>query len=464
MPHLPRRLAASLSIASAVLAPTTALAAGLWNFDQGASNYARGGANIAAPSDPTAIYLNPAALAAQRGYQFFGMADFLHDERGFERTPDRIGNPRFCCRETRYDAITNEQPVFPPSPGIYLAGNLERLGLPQLTLGFAMYGPPRSDAKLDPSGGQRYSLIESRHLQIHTALAAGYELPWRKIRLGLTAMTIDQVVDTRLAFNTFLGFAEDSDYDADVDVKARDSGIPAFIAGASVEAVPHVTLAASYQHSYDVKAEGKAKGDVGAALDELGRMRNGDLTVELKMPAIARGAVRFDAPGGGWDAEAAFVYEAWSRNDEVVFAPKQPGGLALVLDNGFSRAVGTIALPTHFRDTWSVRFGGQWNAKPGVLALRAGTFYERAAIAPEWINMGNFDLDKIGLSTGVRWDVKNRAWIEAGAGYQHWFPVEAENSRVRIVDPLSNSEQWQIGNGRYTNRRIHAVLGVGVRI
>lgn len=464
MPHVLRRLAATVTTTALLALPAGAGAAGLWNFDQGAANYARGGANIAAPADPTAIYLNPAALAGQRGYQFFVMADFLDDQRAFQRSPDRIGRPRFCCRETRYDPVANEHPVFPPSPGIYLAGNFAQLGLPQLTIGLAMYGPPRSDATLDPGGAQRYSLIESHHLQIHTALSAGYELPWRKIRLGLTAMTIDQVIDTQIGFNTFLGFAEERGWDADVDVKARDSGIPTFILGASVEAIPQVTLAASYQHEYDVKAEGRAKGEVGAALDEIGRMRNGDLTVELQMPSIARGALRFDAPGGGWDAEAAFVYESWSRNDAIEFKPKQPGGLALVLDDGFSRSVGDLTVPTHYRDTWSVRLGGQWNAKPGVLAVRAGTFYERAAIAPERINMGNFDLDKVGVSTGVRWDVKNRAWVEVGGGYQHWLPVETGNSRVRIIDPLTNEERWPIGNGRYTNRRIHAVLGVGVRI
>src|SRR5689334_14196878 len=107
----------------------SARAAGLWNFDQGTANYHRGGANIAAPSDPTAVYLNPAALAGQEGFQVMAQADFLFDARRFERAPDSAGRPRFCCRETQYPGIENSQSAFPPSPGIWLSGNMAKAGL-----------------------------------------------------------------------------------------------------------------------------------------------------------------------------------------------------------------------------------------------------------------------------------------------------------------------------------------------
>lgn len=453
-----------LLAAAAILLPSTAFAAGLWNFDQGASNYARGGANIAAPSDPTAVYLNPAALAGQSGFSFMAMADAIADQRRFERAPDRLGRPRFCCRETEYDPVANEQPVFPPSPGLYLAGNLARVGVPKLTLAAAVYGPPRNDSLFPPGGPQRYSQVEAHSLQTHTAIAAGYELPWRKTRVGLTLAMIDQFVDTGLALNSFFGESEERSWDANVDVKARDSLIPNAIAGVSTEAIANVTVAASYQHSYDVKARGRASGEVGPDLDQLAFFRPGKLGVELRMPAIARGAVRFDAPSRRWNAEGAFVYENWSRNDEVLFSPDQPGGIALILDDESLRfPVSDIVLPTHYRDTWSLRFGGEWVAVPGSVTLRSGVFYERAAIAPEWLTLGNFDLDKVGLTAGGRYDLGARGWIELCAGYQHWFPVEVTNSRVRMIDPLSTEEKWPIGNGKYSNSRIQVMAAAGVR-
>ena len=457
---------ASRLVAASLLLPSVAFAAGLWNFDQGASNYARGGANIAAPSDPTAVYLNPAALAGQSGFALMGMADFIDDSRSFERAPDRLGRPRFCCRQTEYDPVANEQPVFPPSPGVYFAGNLAALGLPKLTIGLAAYGPPRSDTVFPEDGPQRYSQVEAHSLQQHSALAAGYELPWRKTRVGLTLALIDQYVDTGLALNSFFGESEERSWDANVDVKARDAMIPNAIVGVSTEAITHVTVAASYQHHYDVKAKGRATGEVGPGLDQLAYFRPGELGVELSMPAIARGAVRFDAPSSRWNVESAFVYENWSRNDEILFSPNQPGGLALVLNEGDPPAkfpVNDITLPTHYRDTWSLRFGGEWVAVPGAVTIRSGMFYERAAIAPEWLTLGNFDLDKIGVSAGGRFDFRKRGWVELCAGYQHWLPVEVTASRVRMIDPLSTEEKWAIGNGKYTNTRIQVMAAAGVR-
>ena len=50
-------------VAVVAILPTNAWAAAFWNLDQGVSSYARGGANFVSPGDPTAVYLNPAALA-----------------------------------------------------------------------------------------------------------------------------------------------------------------------------------------------------------------------------------------------------------------------------------------------------------------------------------------------------------------------------------------------------------------
>ena len=44
-------------------------AAGFWTMDRGPSSFARGGANVADPKDPLAVYLNPAGLAGLDGLQ-----------------------------------------------------------------------------------------------------------------------------------------------------------------------------------------------------------------------------------------------------------------------------------------------------------------------------------------------------------------------------------------------------------
>ena len=457
-------------IALAVLllaSPVSAHAAGFWNFDKGVSNYARGGANIAAPEDPIALYTNPAALAGLPGIQFHLDGDAVWDESRFERAPDRVGNPRFCCRETRYPGVTNEMPTY-PSPGFFASWNLANVGVPRLTVGAGLYGPHRSDVKFPADGPQRYSTIEQHNLQIHKALAVAYELPWKKLRLGVTAMAVDQVIDSRLAFNTFFGepmLPEDPGYDADVSVLARDDNNPTAALGVSIAPVDAVTLAASYQHGWDVAAKGRAKGVLGDDIGTIAELRSGDITVKTRLPPIARAAAKFAPVGKRWDVEAAFVWEGWSRNDAVTFIPKQPGGLALVLpESGVSVRVPTIPVKTYLRDTYSLRLGGETEVMPGRLTLRSGVWFERAAIAPKHLNAANFDLDKAGLSAGARVELVRGAWLDLTGGYQHWFPVTVKDNDIRIFDPLAAENRWAIGNGRYENSRVVVMAGIGMAL
>lgn len=437
-----RRMRVALLLALAMLLfARTALAAGYWNFDKGVSSFARGGANIAAPEDPIAIYTNPAALAALDGVRMMVDADAAWDDRRFTRAPDH----------TTYEAVQNDSPELPPSPGLFATWRVRRV-----TLGAAMFGPPRSDVRYPADGPQRYQLIESHNLQIHAALSAAYELPWRKLRVGMTAMSVNQVIRTRLAFNTFQGGPEEAGWDVTADVKARHERIPTAAFGVSLEALPRVTLAASGQLPWRVCAKGRVTGTLGDALDEEASLQAGRVTVKTRLPAIARVAARLDGDRG--DVEAAFVYETWSMNDSIRF---EPDGLRLRMDEGYSISIGTVIVPTHLRDAWSIRLGGERDAGP--LTLRGGAFFERAAIAPQHLSASAFDLDKLGLTAGARVPLSERAWLDLAAGYEHWIPVESRESRVRIVDPLARESRWPVANGRYENTRVVAMAAAGMK-
>lgn len=439
----------------------SAFAAGYWNFDKGVSNFGRGGANIAAPSDPIAVYTNPAGLAGLSGFRFVVDADAAWDDRRFERRPDRLGQPRSAHRPA-YRSVENDWPELPPSPGFFASWNAAAIGVPGLTLGAGLYGPPRADTRFPADGPQRYQLIESHNLQIHQALSAAYELPWKKARIGVTGMSINQVIRTRLAFNTFMGMPEDPGWDADMRVKARDNGIFTAALGASIAPIPKLTLAASGQLPYDVKAKGRVRGEIGAALEEEAELRGGGVTVRTKLPAVARGAVRWDEPR--WNVETAFVYETWSRNDEVVFLPHQPGGLALEDEStGLTLRIDEVRIKTHLRDTWSLRFGGERVVSERFTA-RAGLFYERAAVAPANLSASNFDLDKVGVAVGSHTPLPKGLWLDVAAGWELWKPVDCDASEVRLVDPIAKEARWRSGNGRYSNSRGVLMMGLGIAL
>ena len=159
-------VALSALAAGSVLWPTSAQAAGFWNLDRGASNYGRGGANIADPDDPIAVYTNPAALAGLRGLQLHIDANTVLDTRTFARSPDGMGrNPNLTYT---YEVVSNGETPWPPSPGIFASYNFASLDLEGLTIALGVYGPPRSDSETEdtrpprlPGSGRRSGIASA---------------------------------------------------------------------------------------------------------------------------------------------------------------------------------------------------------------------------------------------------------------------------------------------------------------
>src|SRR5439155_8779475 len=109
--------------------PRLASSAGLSPVGRGASSLARGGTNIADPSDPTAMYLNPAALAGLEGLQLMVDGNMVLDYGAITRTPDDLDGDG---RATQYPRVDNAWQAG-PSPGYFVAYNLKSVGVDKLT-------------------------------------------------------------------------------------------------------------------------------------------------------------------------------------------------------------------------------------------------------------------------------------------------------------------------------------------
>ena len=78
-------LARTLVVLSASLfLATSAHAGGFWNVDQTPTSYARGATGFVEVGDPSAVYLNPAALVANPGFQWLFGGNMFWDEHTFE--------------------------------------------------------------------------------------------------------------------------------------------------------------------------------------------------------------------------------------------------------------------------------------------------------------------------------------------------------------------------------------------
>lgn len=458
--------------------PAQAQAAGFWNLDRGPSHYGRGGANIANPQDPVALYTNPAGLAGLRGLQLNVDGNMLFDGKTFTRAPQQFD--RFDGTYTyEFETVRNTAEPFPPSPGIFAAYNFANLGLPGLTVALGGYGPPRSDTVYpatetgcDPAPAnatsrcnapQRYSMVESHNLQIHYALGVAYELPWLQMRLGVNFMLIDQIIDTRLTLNagSLLGDQpEDPGWDVDVKAQAAAHGVPSAAFGFSMAPFSFLKVGIVYQLPYSVNAKGTAQLTVGDDMAQLATVQGDRIRVRLSMPSIFRAAIQYDDPAGLFDVELAFVWEGWSQNRQIIFAPKDISVNVL----GNQMDIGRVYLNNNWEDTFSLRLGGEVNVFPDLWLLRAGAYYEKSPVPLNRVNAGSFDLDKFGFTLGSRVDFPLGFWLDVAAGLVLFQTAEVTDSQVLLNDPLTGEDLHAVGNGIYSNTAVYLMAGLGVQI
>ncbi len=441
---------------------SAAEAAGLWNLDRGASHYARGGANIAAPRDPIALYTNPAALAGLRGMMFMADGNAIWDNRRFTRASDDINDDGL---PEEYLPAENTNPTFPPSPGFFLTYNLEQLGLPELTVGAGGWGPPRSDTTWPHEGPQRYSIMESHNLQVHYGVGAAYALPFLGLKVGVTGMMINQIIDTSLRLSALPELARgDNRFDAEVWVEAEDNWIPGAVIGVSAQPLPYLILASSVQLPWNVDARGKADiRMVGAGLEAVGAEVEGEnVGIKLQMPALIRVAVQYLDPDDRFDVELAGVMETWSRNKQITFVPD---GIVLKVNSfGTESDVGKITFDTNYRDTFSVRLGGRYELLEDFLTIRAGTYFERSAVAPEYLSPSSFDTNRTGFTLGARVDLPHGIWVDLATGLVLWAPTEISDSKILLKHPITGDGQFPIGNGKYENRQVYMLAAAGIAL
>jgi len=433
-------------------------AAGFWNFERGTHAYSRGGAAIAVGRSPAAVYLNPASLSLNPGTQLVIDSNAVLDHRRFQRLSDDLDDNGIL---TDYPAVQNNLHFEGPSPGLFLSTNLSWLGSEYLTLGAFAFGPPKGFLKYDKDGPQRYAGVESTSLQVYAGGALSYHLPFWNAGIGFSVYNVRQVIRLAqtLPISEFSIEKEDPGWDVFLEAKATDNFTPCGSIGFYTELMKNWRLGASYQFPYTVHGKGTATTTLGEDLGTLADVVGDEVEVTVNFPNILRIGLAYIRPDDGFDIELAWTYENWKRNEEVIFTPI---GVSLnVL--GQSQEIPKIPLKTNFRSTHSVRLGGS-ALLIDELRIRFGLFFEQAAVDPKWLNAVSLDLNKLGITSGLRIDFLNNYFAELGGGLVHWFTQTVENSESRILDPKKGPLTWSTNNGTYSNWRLQMVASLGVVI
>lgn len=470
-----RALRASAAVVAFLsLGATTRLAhaTGVMEFpDNGSEQEGRGGAWVARASDPLATFYNPAGLAGQQT-RLTLQANISTQNTCFTRvkaandtTQDGV-NPG-----SSYPQVCQNGSFF-PNPQLAFAYRLtDTIGL-----GIAILGPSAvgnvtwPDFQGTAASSQRFLLVSSSVLLLTPTIGVGWE-PVDNLRVGAafiagTAPSIDFVN----AAPAVIGTGPTVGNDLRAELKAHDYFIPGFTIGALYSPLPNLDVAAWYKYMSSIDAQGDVTTALGyytkpgfnvvdygdtsipncnnpaLTTNPCGHGNNAKVTVPL--PMEAKLGVRFHQPRGAsalgshmrdpiaqdvFDVEADFTWANDSAFDNLQL--RFPAGLPA--NPGITGA----SLPQnadvrhHFKDVFGVRLGGDYNILPDELAVRAGTFYESAAVDPQYQNIDFDAASRVGIALGgtYRLHVWDGHPIDLMAGYGHVFFASMSNTNPKAA-------------------------------
>jgi long-chain fatty acid transport protein len=490
MPRVRMRvLSALLSAALTVAVAARAEAAGFYLTDVGARGMARGGAFIAAPDSLLAMHYNPAGLAFLRGLHVEADLTLVAMDVSFQRKCPCVNAEAALAEgldpaaldaelEARYaDARVDTNTVLPiPFVGV-------GYGLPWLdtTVALAAWGPhsgrhrygelPSAIRPDFPAASNdmpnRYSGIHMKTIEANFGLGVGIR-PFKnfpilsRLRLGGVLMGYQSGNDQSLHLWVNSGLLspdgpEDPGLDAPLQFNFKESFAVNWQVGATYEIIPNLYFGASFRGkrsiktngTIDVKLPSKVLGeDLADPSDDLVSVQGRNVDVTLSTAPLLRTGLEYQWPGL-FRAELAWVWEGWSAHDRVVITPKDVSFVIL----GTPQVLPEIVAERHWKDTWSLRVGGELSLFEPYVGLRAGYYYEPTAIPPDRVDPSRVDLDKHGVSLGAA-----TTWygvtLELAFQYVALVGEEVRTSQQKQIAPLTGVPEYVtvVGNGDYSGQ------------
>lgn len=471
-----RGLPLLLTTTAVLLAPAGARASGFYLADVGTRGMARAGAFVAAPDSLLALHYNPAGLSLLKGLQFTADLQLVNLNMDFQRkcpcTP--AGAPNAATIDAELEANFDKNPA-QANTVLAIPFLAVGYGLPflDLTIALGAWGPtsgrhnwgelpgPTAPSFVDASRREvtRYSGLEMRTLEANFALGFGMRpladlVPGLRIGGALMGYQSGNRQTVSIFANSTLASAEDPNFDVPAVLEFLEPFALNWQLGASYEIIPGLTLGTSYRGKRSFTAEGTLTADLPTSLQGIASVNGNNIEVSLATAPIWRAGLEYKLPGI-MRVEGAFVWEGWSAHDQVVITAKD---ISITL-NGESVPLPPIAVPREWKDSWSLRLGGELNLLEPFLGVQAGYYFEPTAIAPERVDPSRVDLDKHGFSLGLSTTFFG-ATLTVGGQYVVLSGIEVRNGvRTQIapfVDTAGNVINPEVitvvNNGNYSGQ------------
>jgi long-chain fatty acid transport protein len=470
-----RRFASIPALCAAVATAPRADASGLYFTDRGVRPMGRAGAFVAGADDLGAIWYNPAGLA-DAGTSFLADASWLRFAVDYTRVL-RVVNADNVVTYPADPTVRGSSPVLPlPTLAASWVVDPER----RFTVGGGVLAPyvalasyPESiaypDGSIRPSPA-RYTLssFDGSLLALPGAWIA-YR-PSDAWRFGLGMMALTGIFQANVTFSAcpqrrLLCAPEQSEYDANAQLRVGPFFAPSLAGGVTWVPSARVRVGASWQLPMIVNSESTFRVRMPSAAEFDHASEDGDRAhVRFVLPAVVRAGVEV-VPVQGLRVEAAWVHEFWSAHQTIDATPE---GITIDGVTGLPPKLGVpqITIPRDFRDSDSVRLGGEVHFPIDAsyaMDVRAGVAYETSAVPPAYLSLSSLDFDKWILSVGGSLYVGKRWRFDAVLAhvFAQGVTVDPDQAQIPRINPLPGSAPLEaVNGGRYDASA--DVIGVGL--
>jgi len=471
-----RATATLLCCATALAFAPEAHASGLYFSERGVRPLARGGAFTAGADDLGAIYYNPAGLA-DAGTQILADMSWVNFSSDYQRrsrleqVDPNTGQFTGTVWERTHPSVQGTSPVL-PIPTLAASTNF---GQENVNFAFGLWAPyaaiPTYPETLDNGepAPQRHSLLSlgGSALAVLGAWGAWKASPELSLGAGIEVLAGDfnaEVVLNTCPPDRLACAPEDPAYDAKAQLKAGTIIAPSGNAGLIYAPSKDVRFGASFQLPFWIDAPAKVRVRLpSSTLFDEASVSGEDARVKFRLPWVLRTGIEYRG-FSNTRIELGFVYEAWSMHDAIVATPEN-----IALENvlGIDYRVGSISLERGFKDSYSIRLGGEYALALGDyrLDLRAGAMYESSAIPKSHLSVMTLDLDKVIASVGGSLHLNRRLRLDAVYARVIGFSTEVSTSEAAItqVNPIKANppeSRTAVNAGSYAARA--DVIGLGL--
>lgn len=462
-----------------------ALANGFEIPENGTEVMGRGGAWVARADNPLAGGLNPAGLAGQQTGMILN-ANLTWQSQCFQKAGTYPvgadnGNTSPSFASGAYEG--QQYPEVCKANGLKDVNPVPQLGFNyrvnnQLGIAFLPLWTPSGTGKakwpteVNTANGAiapsptRFMLVEKNARIIMPTLAAGYEVT-KGVRFGLAFQWVITMFQSSLmsqgSQTTPNSVKQGPAINTMSEVSWNQWFTPAMVAGFLVSPHDDIDIGGMFRYSADIVKRG---GDVTITAPYYGNGRTGAVPTEtdvnlkemrLKQPMDVRLGVRFhparkgvELPKEGrrdflkhdaFDIELDLTYSRNSSFDQltILFDPNQsvsysgaPGGF--VPENA--------SIQKRWKDTFGIRLGGEFNAIPEKLGVRAGGFFQTAGQDERYLNLDFHPGQMFGFYIGATARVTQN--LDLSLGYGHIFVKPFDNRteggalRALIATPPDN--------------------------